>query len=178
MNICVYGASSDDISDVYKSQTELLGRCIAKNGDTLVYGGGTHGLMGAVMRGVKAENGKSIGIAPRFFDVDDILCKECSQFIFTDTMRQRKQLMEENSDAFIMTPGGIGTYEEFFEILTLKQLKKHSKPIGILNINGYFDQLIKLLDVTAQKGFMREDISSDYIVCEQPEELIKQLKNM
>ena len=178
MNICVYGASSDNIDVMFKTDVNLLGRCIAQKGHTLVYGGGTGGLMGAVMKGVASVDGKSIGVATRFFDHDGILCKECTEFIFTDTMRERKQIMEQRSDAFIMVAGGIGTYEEFFEILTLRQLKQHSKPIGILNTLGYYDDLINLLKTTADKGFMRDDISDCYVVSDSPEELLNMLENM
>ena len=178
MNICVYGASSDDILTHYKEEVQRLGSLLAQRGHTLVYGGGTHGLMGAVMRGVASQKGKSIGIAPRFFDTGDILCKNCTEFIFTETMRERKALMEERADAFIMGAGGIGTYEEFFEILTLRQLKKHQKPIGILNTLGYFDPLINLLDITYQKGFMREDISKDYVVATSPNKILEMIENM
>ncbi len=178
MNICVYGASSNNIDQKFKDDVYSLGRYIASNGHTLVYGGGTNGLMGAVMQGVASLNGKSIGVAPKFFDHDDILCKNCTEFIFTDTMRERKKIMEDCSNAFIMVPGGIGTYEEFFEILTLRQLGQHSKPIGILNTLGYYDDLLNLLETTSQKGFMRDDISSCYVVSDSPEELINMLENM
>ena len=155
MNICMYGASSTDLDRIYYDAAEYLGRRIAVRGHGLVFGGGAQGLMGAAARGLAAEGGPITGIAPRFFDKPDILYKECSEFIFTDTMRERKELMENLSDAFIMAPGGIGTYEEFFEVLTLKQLGQLNKPIAVFNVNGYFDLLLGLLEDTVSKGFMK-----------------------
>lgn len=155
MNICMYGASSTDLEQIYYDAAEHLGRRIAARGHGLVFGGGAQGLMGAIARGLAAGGGHIVGIAPRFFDKPGILYKECSEFIFTDTMRERKQLMENRSDAFIMTPGGIGTYEEFFEILTLKQLGQMNKPIAVFNVNGYYDLLRQLLEDTVSKGFMK-----------------------
>ena len=155
MNICMYGASSTDLDKIYYDAAEHLGRRIAARGHGLVFGGGAQGLMGATARGLAAGGGRITGIAPRFFDKPGILYKECSEFIFTDTMRERKELMERLSDAFIMAPGGIGTYEEFFEVLTLKQLGQLNKPIAVFNVNGYYDLLLRLLEDTASKGFMK-----------------------
>lgn len=111
--------------------------------------------MGAAARGVAAEGGSILGIAPRFFQVEGVLYPHCTEFLYTDTMRERKQLMEERSDAFLMVPGGIGTYEEFFEMLTLKQLGRHHKPIAVLNLEGYYDLLQQLLEQTIERGFMK-----------------------
>ena len=114
MNICVYGASSSTIAKSYINPTEELGEKMAKRGHNLVYGAGALGLMGAAARGVLRGGGKIIGVAPAFFKVDGVLFDECDEMIYTDTMRERKGIMEEKSDAFIMTPGGLGTYDEFF----------------------------------------------------------------
>ena len=111
--------------------------------------------MGAAVRGVIAEGGYSLGIAPKFFDKPGILQKDCSEFLYPETMRERKQLMEDHADAFIVLPGGIGTFEEFFEILTLKQLGRMNKPIMLFNLNGYYDPLLRLLEETIAQGFMK-----------------------
>ena len=177
MNICVYGASSNDIRRVYIETVERLGRAMARRGHGLVFGGGAQGLMGAAVRGVMEAGGKSIGVAPTFFQVDGVLFEGCTEFIPTETMRQRKEIMEQRSDAFIMTPGGIGTYEEFFEILTLKQLGRHNKPIAILNISGYFDDMIRMLRTTVSEGFMREACLGLFGVFSEPEALLDYLEN-
>ena len=102
--------------------------------------------MGAAARGVAAENGYILGIAPRFFDQPGVLYEKCTEFIFTENMRERKKLLEEKSDATIVAPGGIGTYEEFFEIFTLKSLKRIDRPIVLYNIDGYYDKMKALLE--------------------------------
>lgn len=120
--------------------------------------------MGAAVKGVQAKGGYSLGVAPHFFDKPGILHGSCNEFIFTDTMRQRKQIMEERSDAFITVPGGIGTFEEFFEILTLRQLNRHHKPIAVFNINGYYDHLTAMIDHAFEQGFMRSGSKNLYEV--------------
>ncbi len=172
MNICVYGASSNEIDKRYIEAGELLGEEMAKRGHNLIFGGGATGLMGAVARGVTKGGGKVIGIAPSFFKVDGILYEKCDEFIYPETMRERKKLMEEMSDAFIMTPGGIGTYEEFFEILTLKQLNRHSKAIAILNTLGYYDLLENMLRFTTEQSFMRDASLELYETFENTAELL------
>ncbi|MGN1451061.1 MAG: TIGR00730 family Rossman fold protein [Eubacteriales bacterium] len=157
MRICVYGASSDDIDAVYIKTAEELGEKMAKRGHSLVFGGGATGLMGGAARGILKAGGELVGIAPKFFDVPGVLCKSCTEFIFTETMRERKQLMEDMSDAFVVVPGGIGTYEEFFEMLTLKQLGRHKKAIAVLNTGGYYDTVGDLMKKTVEKGFMKPE---------------------
>ena len=148
MNICVYGASSALLKDIYYEKTEELGRAMGKRGHGLVFGGGATGMMGAAARGVAAEKGYILGIAPRFFDQPGVLYEKCTEFIFTENMRERKKLLEEKSDATIVTPGGIGTYEEFFEIFTLKSLKRIDRSIVLYNVEGYYNKMKALLEYT------------------------------
>ena len=129
MNICIYGASSAELKKIYYEKTEELGRLMGKRGHGLVFGGGKEGLMGAAARGVDREKGYILGIAPRFFDQPGVLYEHCTEFIFTENMRERKHLLESRSDATIVVPGGIGTYEEFFEqsfyiILQIKGIRE------------------------------------------------------
>lgn len=175
MNICVFGASSNDIDAGFITAGETLGRTLAEQGHGLVFGGGQTGLMGAVVRGVVEKGGSSIGVAPTFFDKPGVLFERCTEFYFTETMRERKELMEQKADAFIMTPGGIGTMEEFFEIFTLQQLGRHNKPIGILNTDGYYDELLQMLIHTAEKGFMDKKCMDALCVSEEPEDLLARL---
>lgn len=155
MKICVYGASSHKLDSSFILAGEQLGKAMADHGHSLVFGAGGNGLMGAVARGVHAGGGESIGVVPTFFNVDGMLFDHCTQLIRTETMRERKQIMEDNADGFIMTPGGIGTFEEFFEVLTLKQLGRHAKPIAILNTNGYYDTLLKMMEESTDLHFMK-----------------------
>ncbi len=156
MNICVYGASSSVIAKSYINPVEELGAKMAERGHSLVYGGGANGLMGAVARGVHSKGGKITGIAPSFFNVDGALYPNCTDFVYPDNMRDRKKIMEDLSDAFIVTPGGPGTLDEFFEILTLRQLGRHTKPIAVFNIGGYYDDLIAMLKNAVRRQFMTE----------------------
>ncbi len=177
MNICLFGASSENINKIYFEEVEKLGKLMAQRGHSMVFGGGATGLMGAAVRGLTSEGGKSIGIAPRFFDQPGILFAECTEFIFTDTMRQRKQLMEDKSDAFIVVPGGIGTFEEFFEILTLKQLGQHNKPIAILNINHYYDDIENIIKKAADEGFLKKVHLDIFKVSDNAEDLLRYIED-
>ena len=156
MNICVFGAASKDIDAKYRDAGYELGFQLAKRGHDLVFGGGDTGMMGASARGTHDGGGRVTGIAPSFFNVDGVLYQHHDELIYTDTMRQRKQKMEDLSQAFIVTPGGTGTFEEFFEILTLKQLGKLDKPIAILNTDKYFDPMLKMLHYSAEENFLSE----------------------
>jgi len=175
MTVCVYGASSNQIDPAYIVATEELGRLLAQAGHDLVYGGGGAGLMGAAARGMTAGGGRIVGVVPTFLKVDGILYEHCDEMIYTDTMRQRKQVMDERADVFIITPGGIGTYEEFFEMYTLKQLGQHAKGLIIFNINGYYDRLLEMLQHTVAEGFMRPASLELYTVASTPEEVLQQL---
>ena len=177
MVICIYGASSDQIDPAYLRAGEALGLAMARRGHSLVFGGGGHGLMGAVARGMTRGGGSITGVAPRFFNVDGVLYDDCTEFLYTDTMRERKALMEERADAFVMTPGGIGTYEEFFEILTLRQLGRHNKPIAILNTRNYFAPLQLLLDRTIDLGFMKPACRALYGLFPDPAALLDFLES-
>ncbi len=176
MNLCLYGASSDRIAPGYLREVEELGEKLARRGHGLVFGGGAQGLMGAAARGVHAHGGYILGVAPSFFNVDGVLYPHCTEFIYTETMRQRKQIMEDRADGFIMVPGGIGTYEEFFEMLTLKQLGRHSKPIAILNLDGYYDLLQQLLEQTVAQGFMKPACRALYGVFSDADALLDYLE--
>ena len=162
MRICIFGAASNDIDAAYMDGTYALARTLAKRGHTLTFGGGRNGLMGAAARGFTDGGGHIIGVAPRFFDVPGVLYEKCDEFVYTETMQERKKYMEDHSEAFIAVPGGIGTYEEIFEVLTLKSLGRHGKPIVLFNVNGFFDDLDKLIRDGAEKGFIRSNVLSLY----------------
>ena len=168
MNICVYGASSALLKNIYYEKTEELGRAMGKRGHGLVFGGGATGMMGAAARGVAAENGYILGIAPRFFDQPGVLY---------ENMRERKKLLEEKSDATIVAPGGIGTYEEFFEIFTLKSLKRIDRPIVLYNIDGYYDKMKALLEYTAEEKFMDFSVLDLVVFLDEPTAVLDYLEN-
>ncbi len=179
MRICVYGAASPTIDDEYKKTVEAMGEILAKRGHSLVFGGGGNGLMGAAARGFKKGNGYILGVIPEFFKEETVeeICDFCNELIMPDTMRRRKQIMEDNADAFIVVPGGIGTYEEFFEILTLKQLCRHNKPIAIYNIMGYYDSLHEVMKQAIGKSFIRENCLDLYRITENLDEIINYIED-
>lgn len=173
MKICVYGAASQTIDKEYIEKVENLGREMVSRGHSLVFGGGGHGLMGAVARGVRDKGGHILGVLPKFFKKDnvEVLCDFCDELIEPDTMRERKQIMEDNADAFIITPGGIGTFEEFYEILTLKQLCRHNKPIAIYNIKGYYNEIETAFEASIKKGFIKSSCRELYLISEDLDEI-------
>lgn len=175
-NVCVYGASSQQIHPDYIAVAEELGRLVAGQGYGMVFGGGASGLMGAAARGVKAAGGTLTGVAPEFFKQPGVLDEGCTQFVYTNTMRERKQYMEEHSEAFVVLPGGIGTLEEFFEIFTLRQLGRHQKPILLLNTRGYYDALRRLLQQAAQEGFLADDAMRLLDFCDTPQQVLAGLR--
>ena len=177
MNICIYGASSNDIDKSYIELTEYLGKELAKRGHTLIYGAGANGLMGAAARGVRSQNGTVIGVTPSFFDVDGVLFQDNTELIRTETMRERKQIMEDKADAFIMVPGGVGTLEEFYEILTLKQIGRHGKAIIVFNQNHFFDTLIDFMQELSDKGFMSPATNEIYTVMDDADDILDYIES-
>lgn len=177
MNICVFGSSSENIDREFLDTAKNLGKELAKRGNGVVFGAGKYGVMGATARGVSAENGTLIGVSPKFFLEMAVLYEDCTELIYTETMRERKGIMEDKSDAFIICAGGMGTFEEFFEVLTLKQLRRHSKPIIIYNVKGYYDPMIAMLDNAVKNGFMTDDCNRLYTVAKTEQEVFEQLDN-
>lgn len=174
MRLCVFGGASDVAE--YLELGEALGRAMARRGWGLVFGGGGHGLMGAAARGVQAGGGEIIGVAPRFFQRPGVLFHGCTEFIFTETMAQRKTRMEELADAFLALPGGVGTLEEFFEVLTLRQLGRHEKPIAVLDRAGYYRPLEDLVEHSVRAGFTPASTRALYGVFADPEECLRYLE--
>ena len=175
MNICVYGSANDEIDLSFRNAGELLGQAMANCGHTLVFGGGACGMMGAVARGMKSCGGEIIGISPEFFNVDGILYEHCTRMIYTKDMRSRKEKLEDMADAFIVTPGGIGTMDEFFETISLKQLKIIDKPLIIYNVNGFYDNLVALLRNSANKSFLGKDDLGLFFVSSDTKEIMSYL---
>ena len=179
MRICIFGAASPLIDEEYIKATEALGETLAKRGHNLVFGGGNNWLMGAAARGFKKAGAHIIGVIPKFFEQETVeeICGFCDELITPDTMRERKQIMEDHADAFIVVPGGIGTYEEFFEILTSKQLCRHRKPIALYNILGYYNELYATMQSAMDKEFIKENCKLLYLISENVDEIIKYIES-
>ena len=172
MKICVYGAASSTVDKKYITAVESLGEKMAMRGHELIFGAGDNGMMGAAARGMKKAGGTVIGISPSFFIVDGVLFPDCDEMYRPDTMRERKMMLDEMSDAFIITPGGIGTLDEFFEIFTLKQLSRHKKAIVLFNIDGFYDCLINFLNELIEKNFLRAESMNLIKVFDDPDEIL------
>lgn len=170
-HICVYAASSDAVDAVYVEAARRLGALIGERGDTLVYGAGRIGLMGACARAVHAGGaGRVIGVIPDKLVDLELAYRDADELIVTETIQDRKRIMAERADAFIALPGGFGTVEEVMEILTLKQLWYHEKPCVFLNIRGIYDGLFSFFDGLVRDRFIPAEHRELYHVCLNPEE--------
>ncbi|HWR11783.1 MAG TPA: TIGR00730 family Rossman fold protein [Rectinemataceae bacterium] len=174
-SICVFCGSSQGASPIYGAMAADLGRRIARRGSTLVYGGGNVGTMGILAEAAMREGGKVIGIIPvRLNEMVDHM--ELSELFVVKDMHERKALMQEKADAFITLPGGIGTMEELFEVWAWRYIGYHSKPVGLINANGFYDDLIKLLAKMTDEGFMKRAMLDDLCIADSPEGILGALE--
>lgn len=155
--VTVFSSSADDVGAVYFDAARDLGAAIASRGWDTVYGGNNVGPMGALADAARAAGGRVIGVTPRLFVEKNVADTACDELLVCDTMRQRKHLMEDRGDAFVTLPGGLGTFEEFFEIAVGRFLGLHAKPVVLLNVNGYYDPLIALIENGIETHFVRPD---------------------
>lgn len=162
--ICVYSSSSNSIDKSYFDIAAELGREIAAKKNILLFGGGMLGLMGATASAVHEHGGRVVGVIPKALNQKGVVFETCDELIVTLDMRERKSIMDVRSDAFVALPGGYGTLEELLEIITLKQLKYHNRPIVILNCNGYYDFLLKQFDQIIGQSFAKAESTMLYHV--------------
>ena len=156
-SVAVYCGSSSGNKEEYTQQAQAMGRELARRGLTLVYGGGCVGLMGVIADAVLAEGGRVIGVIPQFLADKEVAHRSCTELHVVETMHQRKLLMADLADGFVAMPGGFGTLEELFEVLTWGQLGLHGKPVGLLNTLGFYDALLGLLDHMSSEAFLRSE---------------------
>ncbi|MEQ8268132.1 MAG: TIGR00730 family Rossman fold protein [Parvibaculum sp.] len=175
-SLCVYCGSSTGKDPLFMAEAERFGHMMARSNVELVYGGGGIGVMGAVARAVLAKGGKVTGIIPKFLTEIEVEFKGVTELIVTESMHARKQLMFDRSQGFVALPGGIGTVEETIEMLTWAQLGRHSYPIVIANLNGFWDPLIELLDHVIKAGFARSDIRRIYSVVDRVEDILPRIE--
>ena len=175
--IAVFCGASSGSDTIYTSQARELGKVLAHSNIELVYGAAKIGVMGAVAEGALAAGGKAIGVIPHFLRSKEVAHEELTELILVDTMHERKAKMNELSDAVIALPGGFGTLEELFEMLTWAQLGLHRKPIGLLNTNGYYNDLITMIDSMVAKGFLNEMNRGMLLVSDDINELLVLLQN-
>jgi uncharacterized protein (TIGR00730 family) len=154
-SICVYCSSSNAIADTYPPVAAALGRELARRDHTLVYGGGAVGLMGVMAEKVHEAGGTVKGVIPSKLQDREGIAYNADELVVTETMRERKRIMYQDAEAFVVLPGGYGTVEEFMEVLTLKQLGYHDRPIAILNVDGFFDTLLSFFEELREGRFAR-----------------------
>lgn len=174
-SVCVYCGSRPGDNPAYAEAAVAVGRWIAQHGGRLVYGGGRNGLMGMVADAALNAGGQVLGIIPESMVQREWAHDGCSELLVVDTMHQRKQLMAEHANAFLALPGGIGTLEELFEAWTWRQLGYHDKPVGILNVAGYFDRLVAFMNDTVGHGFMGQQQMSLVCIDSEPVTLLEKL---
>lgn len=176
-SITVFCGSSFGSDTIFKDQAVLLGQTLAQQNIQLVYGGADVGLMGAVADGALQECGKVIGVLPRFLQSKEIAHTRLTELIVVETMHERKTKMNELCDGAIVLPGGYGTLEEFFEMITWAQLGLHQKPIGILNIDGFYNNLINLVQNMVEKGFLKQVNKEMLLISDSVNELLEKMRN-
>lgn len=176
-SLAVFCASSDGVDTKIFEDAYRVGEFLAQKGIELIFGGSKLGLMGQVARGVLENNGRVTGVIPDFLKTKEVVHTGLTNLITTKDMHQRKLKMHDLSDGFVALPGGFGTLEELFEILTWAQLGLHRKPIGILNSNGYYDDLLNLIDTMVKRGLLKEDNLNLLLISDTIEDLHAQLVN-
>jgi uncharacterized protein (TIGR00730 family) len=171
-NICVYCGSNTGTNPAYAAAARQLGQTMAKERIGLVYGAGGLGLMGELARSVLAHGGRVTGIIPAFLSKKERMLRDADELIVVDDMHQRKKLMFDKSDAFVALPGGIGTLEELVEQLTWAQLGRHTKPIVLVNINGFWEPLLALLRHMNEEAFIRADMDVRFLTVARAEDVV------
>ena len=155
-SVCVYCGSRPGADPVWMAAAQATGTWIGRHGGQLVYGGGNNGLMGRVADATLAAGGTVVGVIPQALVEREFAKRDCTELHVVQTMHERKRMMAERADVFLALPGGIGTFEEFFEVWTWRQLGYHDKPVGLLNLNGYYDTLLAFVQQTVQHGFVND----------------------
>ena len=155
-SLCVYCGSRPGRLEAFTQTAKAVGEWIGRHQGQLVYGGGNNGLMGIVAAATQQAGGRVVGIIPHALAEMELARDDCDEFYLVDNMHQRKHMMAERADAFLALPGGIGTFEEFFEVWTWRQLGYHNKPIGLLNVDGYYDGLLAFMNTTVNDGFVSD----------------------
>ena len=177
MNICVFSSSSNAIAEVYFEEAHVLGKLIAKGNHALINGGANVGLMEAVTVAASNHGARTIGIIPEMLRERSLASDNAHQVIVTTDMQERKARMRDMSDAFIALPGGFGTLEEILEVITLRQLSYHTKPIVFINTNGFFNHLFKQFEVSYNEMFAKEVYRELYFVAEDSVEAMDFIMN-
>ena len=175
--LCVYCAAANDLAPKYIEAARDTGRLIGERGHTLIYGGANRGLMGEAAHATHQAGGKVIGVIPKALVDLEQAYEDADELVISDGLRDRKAILEARADGFIVLPGGLGTFDELFEVLTLRQLKYHNKPIVIVNTFNYFDPLITMIEHMCEEGFVRPTYKLLFDVVAQPLAAVELIEN-
>ncbi|MGW8316789.1 MAG: LOG family protein [Bacteroidales bacterium] len=173
--LAVYCGSSSGNDPAYRDQAALLGRILAKRGIRIIYGGGRVGLMGILANAALEAGGEVTGVIPGFLQIKEVAHQELTEMVRVESMHERKALIERRCDGAIALPGGFGTMDEMFEMLTWGQLGLHQKPVGLLNVNRFFDPLLQMVDQMVTEGFLRTDYRTQLLTSDDIESLLDQM---
>lgn len=176
-SICIFCGSSLGFKPAYKLAARAVGETLARRGLRLIYGGGNVGLMGTVADAALAASGEVIGVIPEFLVAKEIAHQGLTRLHVVESMHERKALMADLADAFVALPGGYGTLEEFCEVLTWTQLGLHQKPLGLLNVENYYDPLLQWFDQARTEGFLKTEMRSLVLHSSDPEALLNQMSH-
>ena len=177
-SICIFCGANFNGDPVLKDAVELLGETMVSQNITLVYGGGRVGVMGILADAVLKRGGKAVGVIPQFLMDKEVGHTGLTELLVVENMHQRKQVMNDLCNGIIMLPGGFGTLEEFFEVLTWLQLGLHNNPVGILNVNGFYDLLLKQMDLMVEQRFLKQTNRDLVLSSGDPIELIRLMNNI
>lgn len=175
-SVAVYCGSSSGVNGIYREKARSLGKLLANQNIHVIFGGGKVGLMGELANAVLDSGGKVTGVIPDFLRTREVAHDGLTELISVPTMHERKALINQMSDGAIALPGGLGTLDELFEMLTWGQLGLHVKPIGLLNINGYYSHILKAIDTMIHEGFLKERNREIILVNEEMEDLLLKMK--
>ncbi|MEI6740553.1 MAG: TIGR00730 family Rossman fold protein [Gemmatimonadaceae bacterium] len=175
LRVCVYCASNDGVRPAYLDAARRMGQLLASRGATIVYGGGNIGLMGALADAALAAGGEVIGVMPHGLVQREVAHHQLTKLHIVDSMHQRKALMAELADSFVVLPGGLGTLEEFFETWTWAQLGVHQKPLGLLNVEGYWSPMVAMLAHVGAEGFLRGSPEEWLVIEEEADRLLDRM---
>lgn len=177
MSICVYASSSNRIAPEFFPPASELGRLMAERGYQMVFGAGCIGLMGEIARSIHAHGGRMVGVIPEYLRLPGVCYEESDELIVTSGLRERKAAMESLSDAFIALPGGFGTLEELLEIITLKQLRVHEKPVVMLNTGGFYDAVSRVFEQLFEERFTKSEYRAYYRIVDTPAEALDYIES-
>ena len=175
--ICIFCGSSMGFDPIYREKAAEMGRALAENHCELLYGGGNVGLMNVIAEEMKQRHCKIVGTITQHLLDMRVGRPDIDELIVVETMSERKKILEDMADAFIAMPGGVGTMDEFFEVMVLSQLRVFDKPVALFNVNGYYDDIVRFIERATKEGFIHSEHANNIIVSDDPKKLLEGIEN-